>query len=142
MGMYPSVDYYDLAKDLDHVSWDNYPIGDEITFPYHASAAADITRGLKRKNFWIMEQTVGPHGWGQFGRNVRPGEIFKIAMQQIAHGADHILWFRWRSCTVGREQYWHGVLGHDGKPLRRYQEGKTLGRPRSAKSKSISPAPR
>ena len=30
-------------------------------------------RGLKRKNFWIMEQTAGPGGWGSFGRNPRPG---------------------------------------------------------------------
>jgi beta-galactosidase len=32
------------------------------------------------------------------------------------------VWFRWRTCTAGREQYWHGLLGHDGKPLRRYEE--------------------
>ena len=125
MGLFPHLDYFKFSEDLDHVSWDNYPIRetfDEIHF--HAAAAADLMRGVKRKNFWIMEQTVGPHGWGTFGRNVRPGEIYKIALQQIAHGADHIMWFRWRSCTAGREQYWHGVLGHDGKPLRRYREVK------------------
>jgi len=81
-----------------------------------------VMRGLKRKNFWIMEQTAGPGGWGSFGRNPRPGEIRKTAYQQLAHGADANIWFRWRSCTAGREQYWHGLLGHDGKPLRRYKE--------------------
>jgi beta-galactosidase len=55
-------------------------------------------------------------------RNVRPGELRKIAFQSVGHGADTTIWFRWRSCTVGREQYWHGLLGHDGVAGRRYRE--------------------
>lgn len=122
MGMFSDLDYYDLARDLDHVSWDNYPVHGKPDIPYDASSAADVMRGLKRRNFWIMEQTAGPAGWGTFGRNPWPGEIRKIAWQQVAHGADGMIWFRWRTCTAGREQYWHGLLGHDGKPLRRYNE--------------------
>jgi beta-galactosidase len=123
MGLYSDLDYYDLAGDLDFVAWDNYPIwSGKPGIPYSASLAADVMRGLKNKNFLIMEQTAGPCGWGTFGRNPRPGEIRKIAYQQLAHGSDGQIWFRWRTCTVGREQYWHGLLGHDGKPLRRYNE--------------------
>lgn len=122
MGLFADLDYYDLAECLDHVSWDNYPVWGKPGVPYDASAAADVMRGLKRQNFWIMEQTAGPGGWGSFGRNPWPGEIRKVAWQQVAHGADGMVWFRWRSCTAGREQYWHGLLGHDGKPLRRYRE--------------------
>ncbi len=122
MGLFHELDYYDFAEDLDHVSWDNYPTWGKPNVPYHASEAADLMRSLKKKNFWIMEQTAGPGGWGAYGRNPRPGEIRKIAFQQVAHGADHIIWFRWRSCTAGREQYWHGLLGHDGKGFRRYRE--------------------
>jgi beta-galactosidase len=69
-----------------------------------------------------MEQTAGPLGWSTFSRNPQPGELRKICYQQLAHGADGQIWFRWRSCTVGREQYWHGLLGHDGKPTHRYRE--------------------
>lgn len=122
MGLFHELDYYDLAEDLDHVSWDNYPVWGQPSVPYSASEAADLMRGLKKKNFWIMEQTSGPGGWGAYGRNPRPGEIRKVAFQQVAHGADAMVWFRWRACTAGREQYWHGILGHDGKGLRRYQE--------------------
>jgi len=122
MGLFSDLNYYDLAADLDFVSWDNYPVWGKPEIPYDASAAADVMRGLKRQNFWIMEQTAGPGGWGAFGRNPRPGEIRKIAYQQMAHGSDANIWFRWRTCTAGREQYWHGLLGHDGKPLRRYKE--------------------
>jgi len=122
MGLANSVNYYDLAEDLDHVSWDNYPIWGKPDVIFGPAIAADVMRGLKRKNFWIMEQTAGPGGWGAFGRNPRPGEMRKIAYEQVAHGADGMLWFRWRTCTAGREQYWHGILGHDNRPLRRYKE--------------------
>lgn len=121
MGLHDSIDYYKLAKPLDFVSWDNYPkLSPAI--PYDSSLAADVMRGLKKQNFLIMEQTAGPLGWSVFSRSPQPGELRKICYQQLAHGADGQVWFRWRSCTVGREQYWHGLLGHDGKAGRRYQE--------------------
>jgi len=127
MGLYSGLNYYELAKDLDFVSWDNYPFFSNWNTPgikYDASFSADVMRGLKQQNFWIMEQTAGPFGWGTFSRNPRTGEIRNICFQQLAHGADAQIWFRWRTCTAGREQYWHGLLGHDGKPLRRYEEAK------------------
>ena len=124
MGFHTGINYYDFAKDLDFVGFDNYPIwGGGLPYTnYGPAAAADFMRGLKQKNFLIMEQTAGPHGWSSFERNPWPGEIRLFCYQQLAHGADGQIWFRWRACTAGREQYWHGLLGHDGKPLRRYKE--------------------
>jgi beta-galactosidase len=43
-------------------------------------------------------------------------------MQCVAHGADTIVFFRWRSCPMGTEQYWHGILPHSGRPGRYYRE--------------------
>jgi len=122
MGLFPVLDYYDLARDLDFVSWDNYPVWGEPAIRYETALSADLMRGLKGRNFWIMEQTAGPCGSSDFGRNPHPGEIRSIAHQAVAHGAAGMVWFRWRTCTVGREQYWHGLLGHDGKLGRRYHE--------------------
>ncbi len=122
MGTFSDLDYYELAADLDFVSWDNYPVWGRPCVRYEASYSADIMRGLKKKNFWIMEQSAGPGGWGSFSRNPWPGEIRSVALQQVARGADATVWFRWRTCTAGREQYWHGLLGHDGVPGRRYRE--------------------
>jgi beta-galactosidase len=121
MGLHSSIDYYRLAKPLDFVSWDNYPKLSP-SLPYDSSLSADVMRGLKKQNFLIMEQTAGPLGWSVFSRSPQPGELRKICYQQLAHGANGQIWFRWRSCTVGREQYWHGLLGHDGKAGRRYRE--------------------
>jgi beta-galactosidase len=127
MGLHSSIDYYALAKPLDFVSWDNYPkLSPAI--PYESSLAADVMRGLKKQNFLIMEQTAGPLGWSVFSRSPQPGELRTICYQQLAHGADGQIWFRWRTCTVGREQYWHGLLGHDGQPGRRYREAAQVAR--------------
>ncbi len=137
MGLYSELNYYDLAADLDFVSWDNYPVWGAPDIPYGSSAGAAVMRGLKRRNVWVMEQTAGPSGWSAFGRNPRPGELRKIAYQQVAAGADAIIWFRWRTCTAGREQYWHGLLGHDGKPLRRYREAAQTARELHALAKEL-----
>ena len=84
------------------MSWDNYAVGGAPGVRWWASMAVDLMRGVKGRNFWIMEQTAGPSGWGTFGRNPRPGEIRSIAYQQLARGADGQVWFRWRTCTAGR----------------------------------------
>ncbi|MHC4159790.1 MAG: beta-galactosidase [Planctomycetota bacterium] len=128
MGFHTGINYYDFAEDLDFVSFDNYPIwgSSKPEILYRSATIGDLMRGIKAKNYLIMEQTAGPHGWSTFGRNPQPGEIRLFCHQQLAHGADGQIWFRWRSCTAGREQYWHGLLGHDGKPLRRYNEATQL----------------
>ena len=57
----------------------------------------------------------------------RPGELRLWAYQSIAHGADAIVFFRWRTARFGTEQYWHGLLDHDASPSRRYEEIKRMG---------------
>ena len=60
------------------------------------------------------------------GRAVEPGQMSAWAMQSVAHGADAVCFFRWRTCAMGTEQYWHGILGHSGNPGRTYYEAKEL----------------
>ncbi len=128
---YDQINYFDLARDLDFVSWDSYPrmqwtFAKEVD-PSHAALGADTMRGLKRQNFWMMEQQAGPGGWEMVSVAPRPGELRLWAYQSIAHGADAMIFFRWRTARVGTEQYWHGLLDHDGTPGRRYGELKWMG---------------
>jgi beta-galactosidase len=130
------LDCFDLARALDFVSWDNYvrwndltsqtvstAIGPDLTpNPSTAALGHDAMRGLKRQNFWVMEAHAGPAGWESIGGTPRPGEMRLWAYQGIAHGADGILFFRWRTCRFGTEEYWHGVLDHHARPGRRYEE--------------------
>jgi beta-galactosidase len=128
---FDQIDYYDLAKPLDFVSWDNYPrTGWRLTKQAdHAYLALghDTTRGFKGKPFWVMEEQSGSGGWKTVGMTPRPGEMRLWTYQAIAHGADAIVYFRWRTARFGTEQYWHGVLYHHGQPGRRYDEVKRIG---------------
>src|SRR5262249_23091740 len=57
----------------------------------------------------------------------RPGEMNLWAFQAIAHGADGMVHFRWRTARRGAEEYWYGVLDHDNVPRARFQEFKKEG---------------
>jgi len=128
---YEQINYFDLARDLDFVAWDNYPrtqwsMQAEVD-PSLAALAHDTMRGLKGRNFWVMEQQAGPGGWEVVSVMPRPGELRLWAYQAIAHGADAILFFRWRTARFGTEEYWYGLLDHDARPGRRYWEIKQMG---------------
>lgn len=127
---YNGLDYFDVTKPLDFVSWDNYPLGFwhqlEIT-PASPALSHDAMRGLKNKNFWVMEQQAGPSGWQTLSSTPGPGVLRLWAYQSIAHGADGVVFFRWRTARFGAEQYWHGLLEHDGRAGRRYNEIKQMG---------------
>lgn len=123
MGHFNDIDYYDLAADLEFVSWDNYPQNQwNEAEAASISMAHDITRGTRRRNFWVMEQLSGPCGWAVLGPTPAPGQIRLWSYQGVAHGADAIVYFRWRPALFGTEQYWYGILDHDGESRRRYRE--------------------
>lgn len=128
MGLFGGLDYYKLAETLDFVSWDNYPRFRGQPDPARIALSHDVMRGVNRgKPFWIMEEQSGAAGWEIFGSHPLPGEIRLWSYQGIAHGADAIVYFRWRTCRFGTEEYWHGILDHDGVPRRRYEEVKKMG---------------
>lgn len=124
------VNYYDLGKFMDFVSNDIYPAGHWQKQPHQPenelAASHDVIRGYKKKPFWMMEQQSGMAGWEIMGRALEPGQMSAWAMQSVAHGADAVVFFRWRTCAMGTEQYWHGILGHSGNPGRIYNEAKEL----------------
>jgi len=127
MGRFPEVDYYALSEYVDFAAWDNYPdaAGDAMETAY----AHEITRSFKGR-YWVMEEKSGPTGdadSGLLGEQPEPGEIRRWAWQSVANGADGICYFRWRACLTGAEQYWHGILDHDGVPRRRYAEVRKTG---------------
>lgn len=122
MGTYPEIDYHKLAQLTDFPTWDNYP--DPWSDPYLPAYSHEITRSPKG-TFWVMEERSGATGdsaAGILGEQPEPGEIRRWAWQAFANGADGVLYFRWRACLFGAEQYWHGILDHDGVPRRRYAE--------------------
>lgn len=124
---YPQrLDLYQIGVDLDVASFDYYPNTNpakQATAPYSGALSLDVTRGVKRRNFWIMEQLSGPPGaWFPTWRAPYPGLIRAYAWQAIAKGADTVVHFRWRSALVGAEQFWHGIIDHSNVLGRRFTE--------------------
>lgn len=124
---YPQrLDMYAVGADLDVAAFDYYPNTSptkQDTTPYSGALSLDVTRGIKRQNFWIMEQLSGSPGcWMPMWRTPYPGLIRAYAWQAIARGADTVVHFRWRSATSGAEQFWHGLIDHSNVPGRRLAE--------------------
>ncbi|MBI9012273.1 MAG: beta-galactosidase [Clostridiales bacterium] len=125
--VFSDIDYFKLGKELDVIGYDNYPFVGmyysdfQKMHQYNAAGLAEA-RGFKNKNFWIMEQQSGNFGWGFYFGKYAPGQLRLWTYQSIAQGAEGIFYFRWRPCTYGSEQYWFGILDHDGIPRKRYKE--------------------
>ena len=130
-GMFGNLDNVRMASEcLDVYTYDSYP---NFAFgmdsdPKHALALND--RGCSRHltevravcpHFGVMEQQSGANSWG-LGPAPRPGQLELWAMQSVAQGADYVSFFRWRTCTFGSEQHWHGILDHDNRDNRKLNE--------------------
>ncbi len=125
-GVFKNINYYDFSRALDLHAYDNYPTFlDSPRYPTGASLT--LTRGFNG-HMMIMEQLVGPAGQTYFLRGPRPGEMRLWTMQAVAHGADGILHFRWRTARRGAEEYWYGVIDHDNIPRARFEDFKEEGR--------------
>lgn len=119
-------DFTAMFSDLDVAAYDNYPttlVSHDYENITSTSAYLDMIRGAKRNNFWIMEELSGTPGcWAPMQRTPAPGMIKGYALQAFAHGADTVIFFRWRTANIGAEMHWHGLIDHSGVPGRRFDE--------------------
>ncbi len=137
-GMFGHLDNHQMTKEsLDFYTYDSYPNFGYSLDMYDPSPQAlrdrwwshnlAETRSISSR-FGIMEQQSGPNGWNtrMEAPAPRPGQLTLWTMQSIAHGADFISYFRWRTCTMGTEIYWHGILDYSDRDNRRLSEVKDL----------------
>ena len=132
-GIFGSIDYPRMIKEsLDFITYDSYPDfaygldGYRAEEPFKDrwwSKNLSEVRALS-PIFGIMEQQSGANGWNNRmeAPTPKPGQLTLWTMQSIAHGADYISYFRWRTCTMGTEIYWHGILDYSGRENRRLRE--------------------
>lgn len=126
MGTYKGLDYFKWAKEMDIVSWDNYPAYDT---PWSYTAMChDLMRGLKDEPFLLMEQTPSQQNWQKYNALKRPGQMRAQSYQTMAHGADSIQFFQLRRSIGGCEKFHGAVIGHVGTDdTRVFREVKQLG---------------
>ena len=112
MGTYKGLDYFKWAKEMDIVSWDNYPSYDT---PWSTVAMRhDLMRGLKNAPFMLMEQTPSQQNWQPYNSLKKPGQMRAQSWQTVAHGADTIQFFQLRRSVGGCEKFHGAVIGHAG----------------------------
>jgi beta-galactosidase len=126
MGWFDRYDHYTVAQDLDIASWDDY-IGQGHLDAAENGATHDLTRGLKGKNFWVMETQPGSVNWAKINNSLDKGEVRAMAWHDVGHGADAVSYWQWRSALNGQEQYHGTLVGVDGTPVPLYQEVKQIG---------------
>jgi beta-galactosidase len=127
MGWYDAFDHYVLTKELDMASWDDY-VGSGHLDAVRNGMTHDLTRGFKRKNFWVMETQPGSVNWAPVNNVLDRGEVRAMAWQAIGHGADAVSYWQWRSALNGQEEYHGTLVGADGTPVPLYDEVAQIGR--------------
>lgn len=139
-GIFGHVDSHEMTDTaLDFITYDSYPnfAFDANTDPKRPGNMNDRnwSRNLTRvrsisPNFGIMEQQSGPGGWDFRIKQPapKPGQMRLWVFQSIAHGADFISFFRWRTCWIGTEIYWNGLNDYSNEPNRRLAELKSIHR--------------
>ncbi|WP_080145899.1 beta-galactosidase [Marinilactibacillus piezotolerans] len=113
MGTYKGLDYFKWAKEMDVVSWDNYP---SYNTPLsNVAMNHDLMRGLKDgQSFMLMEQTPSQQNWQPYNALKRPGKMRAQSYQTIAHGADTIQFFQLRRSKGAVEKFHGAVIEHAG----------------------------
>lgn len=136
MGTYKGLDYFKWAKEMDIVSWDNYP---SYNTPWSLTAMRhDLMRGLKQKPFMLMEQTPSQQNWQPYNSLKRPGQMRAQSWQTVAHGADTIQFFQLRRSVGACEKFHGAVIEHSGtENTRVFREVAELGHELSALGDTI-----
>ena len=121
MKLFEQLDYVDLAKELDIISWDGYPSWNndyETTADTAAELSFDhaVMRGLKKdKPFMLMESTPSLVNWHSFNKLKRPGILRASSIQTIGCGSDTVQYFQWRKGRGAAEQFHGAVVDHNGR---------------------------
>lgn len=137
-GMFDKLDNHRMTDEaLDVYTYDSYPnfaycLGEDPKNPDKLNDRR-WSRNLTQvrsicPHYGIMEQQSGANGWNTWmeAPAPKPGQMMLWTMQSIAHGADYVSFFRWRTSTMGTEMYWHGILDYDNTDNRKLAEVKDI----------------
>lgn len=132
MGRITGFDHFATGADLDIAAWDSYPLG-FLSDRLEASEAHkreflrqgdpdfqafhhDLYRAVGRGRWWVMEQQPGPVNWAPWNPAPLTGMARLWAWEAFAHGAEAVLYFRWRQAPFAQEQMHAGMLRPDSAP--------------------------
>ena len=114
------LNYWDFAKELDVISWDNYPYwhNDYRSEAEEAARRAfihDMNRSFKNgQPFLLMESSPSATNWQPVAKLLKPGMQNLASIQAVAHGADSVQYFQWRKSLGSSEKFHGAVVDHNG----------------------------
>lgn len=115
MVFFTDIDYYEHQKIYDFLSYDNYqPF--EFYNPLVSEYNFDLIWSLKKQNFTVMEQQPGRVNWQERNQYYPAEWLRTTTLQAFEHGAENVVWFRYRSLGSGAEQYHSAIVNYDGNP--------------------------
>jgi beta-galactosidase len=120
MGIFEGLNYWKMARSLDVVSWDSYPMWHHastghVNIALETAFLHDLNRSLKGgKPFMLMESTPSVTNWQSVSKLKRPGMHLLASLQAIAHGSDTVQYFQWRKSRGSVEKFHGAVIDHCG----------------------------
>lgn len=118
MEYFYDYNYWELAKAVDVVSWDNYPLwhqhNDDIGLACYIAMYHDLMRTLLDQPFLLMESTPSQTNWQAITKLKKPGMHLLSSIQAIAHGSDSVQYFQWRKSQGSVEKFHGSVIDHVG----------------------------
>ncbi|NOD76821.1 beta-galactosidase [Ruegeria sp. HKCCD4332] len=124
-------DHHAVAADLDVVGFDSYPLGNlmgstlsddekrrylRTGAPDYQGFHCDLYRSQGRGRMWILEQQPGPVDWAAKNPAPAAGMVRLWTWAAYAHGAQAVMFFRWRQAKLAQEQYHTALLRSDNSP--------------------------
>lgn len=118
MEYFYDYNYWELAKSIDVVSWDSYPLwhrdSDEAALACYTGMYHDLMRTLKNQPFLLMESTPSQTNWQPITKLKKDGVHLLSSLQAVAHGSDSVQYFQWRKSRGSVEKFHGAVIDHVG----------------------------
>ncbi len=114
------VDAYALTAELDQAGGNYYPwYRDNSRWQEESLARA---RSHKHLPFQVVELCNQGQAVPGDDTTPAPGQIERLTLQCLAHGAEGIFYFRYDACPFGQEQNHGALTSQGGEPNRAYRE--------------------
>ena len=111
------IDYVNMAKIVDVVSWDSYPVwhkSNDLFTSMDNAFTHDKMRSLKDQPWLLMESCPSSTNWQGVSKLKRPGLLTAASLNAVAHGSDSVLYFQLRQSRGSSEKFHGAVIEHEG----------------------------
>ena len=117
-GIHPEVNQKDCAEFMDIAGTDIYHLSQDNLDGATIAFGGSVGRSLKKAPYLVLEtQSQGQVQWLPY-----PGQLRLQAYSHLSNGAASVMYWNWHSIHNAIESYWKGILSHDLKPGRIYDE--------------------